>query len=67
MNYLLNYYATDSNIAKPTFKIAALRNAVNETSIKFADVLKTKIVRCKIFYLEESTKDVFIDGFPANI
>lgn len=67
MNYLLTSYATNSNIVKAASEIATLRKVTNETSVQFADVLRTKVVQCENVYLVESTKGIFIDGLPANI
>lgn len=64
---MLKYYATNSNIAQARHEIAALRKAPNETSARFADVMKTKIVQCESAYSKERTENIYIDGFPASI
>lgn len=66
-NFLIKSYTTESNIAKATLEIAALRKTPIETSVKFVDVLRTTVVRCGNAYSEKSTKKVLIGGLPANI
>lgn len=67
VNFLLKSYATDSNIAKATSNIACLKNASMYTSVQFADVLRSKVVRGRSAYLEKRSKEVFIDGVLVNI
>lgn len=67
MIYLLEFYATDSNIDKETSRIATLRNVANETSVQLTDVLRTKVVQCGNAYPEEGTKGIFIYSSSANI
>lgn len=60
VNFILKSYTTDSNIVTVASKIAALSTALMETSVQFADVLCTKVVRCGDAYPEECTIEVFL-------
>lgn len=59
-------YATDSNTTKATSECAGLEKTSSETSVKFAVVLRSRVARCGIAYLEERTSEMFIDGPPTN-
>lgn len=66
VNFLLKLYATDPNIAKETFEVAAPRQTTMETSIHYADVLCTKEVCCENAYPVKRTNGVFMDSLLAN-
>lgn len=66
VNFQLKSYATDSKIPKAILEIAAFKKIPIETSVQFADVLRTKVVCCGNAYLKERAKKVFSDGLPVN-
>lgn len=44
---LLNFYATDSNIARAASDIACVKKISIDTSVQFADILRSWVVRCR--------------------
>lgn len=66
-NFLLKFIATDSNIAMATSDKVCLKKTLMETSVQFASVLRSKIVRCGSTYSKERTNEVLIDDLPAYI
>lgn len=66
VNFLLKFYATDSNISKAAPEKVCLKIASMKNLIVFADVLPSKIVRWGNAYPEDRTKPVFISGLPSN-
>lgn len=66
VNSLLKLYATDSNMASATLKIAVLRKTSMKTPVQLVYVLRIKVARCGNTYPEERIEKVFIDGLPAN-
>lgn len=52
---------------KATSEAAALKKTQMETSVQFANVLLTKVVRCGNAYSEKPTKGVFINDVQAKI
>lgn len=67
VNFLLITYATCSIIAEAVLDIVCLKIASMKASVKFAKVLRSKVVRCGNAHPEERTKRKVIDGLPANI
>lgn len=66
VNFLLESYATSSNIVKAESDIICMKKASIETSVQFSDVLQSKVVRGGNVYPEERTKRLFIDNLPTN-
>lgn len=67
MKNLLKSYVIDSNIAKATIEITLRRKTSKDTSVQFANILRTNVISCGNGYPEERPKDISIDGLPANI
>lgn len=67
VDYLHKSYATDSNNAKATLEMAALRKVANEICVQFSVILRTKVVQCRFYYPKERTIGIFIDGLPTNM
>lgn len=64
--FLLTSYTTHTNIAQKLLKIAALEKLPRETSVHFADVLRTKAVCCGNADLKVRTRNVSVQGLQAS-
>lgn len=67
VNFLLESYETDPDIAKATYDIARLRSVSRKTSVLASDVFRSKVVRCGHAYTDKRAEGALIDGSPTNI
>lgn len=66
LNFLSKFYVTDFNIAKATSDLTCLRNASMVTSVQFAGVLRSMVIRCGNASSEKQAKASVFDSFPAT-
>lgn len=67
VNYLLNAYATNDEIANVASKIESFKKLSSQTAAQFADALKVKALQCRNGFSKKQTKSIFVKGIPLYV